>query len=249
MHINSSPSNIVLGPWSSATGRTLMAVILVSCIINYAIDPYVECMLDEKCKDPVKLSWLTRVYARSLAITCFASIMAAWLRSGRAMVAYGQCFDAHDAYAVYAVYAAGGHHYDDQWWWPRETAAVQWLVTAICLALILPPNVARLYSLFNSHRTRLATLFFVFMYAQNLSMCLLETRFVGSCYAVYAKFAGINREMKRIDREIDRIDQEMNRIDCEIDERRLLRRPAELQDIRLIQNSFNSNVSIYLFFK
>lgn len=210
-----------------------MTVILVSCVINYAIDPYVECMLDEECTDPVKLSWLTGVYARSLAVTCFASIAATWLRNGRAKVAYGKCFDAHDAYAAYAT---GGRIYGDQrrWrCWPRGTAAVQRLVTAICLALILPPNAARLYSLYNSHRTRLATLFFAFMYAQNLYMCLLETRFVGSCHAVYTRFGGINREMKRIDRELDRIDWEIN--DC-----RLLGGP-ELQD-----NS--GNVSIYFIF-
>ncbi|VVC44854.1 7TM chemoreceptor [Cinara cedri] len=162
---------------------------MACCVFNFALTPFFECLLEAGCTDPNTMSSFTGLYSRSLCVTCFVSYAVAWRKRGTALAVYRERLAAHDAR------------------WPaaaaerRRHAAVRCAVTAACLALTVPVNAARLYILYTSGIAdrSLLVVFFAVMYVINISVCMLETRFVGLCYAVYLKFAAVNRDLDDIE--------------------------------------------------
>lgn len=163
--------------------------VLASCVFNFVLTPYFECLLVGATCDAVELSSLSGVYARTVCVACFVCTAVACFRYGPAMTAYRRCMRLQDAYSPAGPSLAER----------RRLVAFDTAVVAACLAIIAPVNIARLVNLYMTARYRSVMVFFAAMYVQNLTSCMLEMRFVSACNGLHAKFADINREMDRMD--------------------------------------------------
>lgn len=162
------------------------AVLLASCIFNFSLTTFFECLqMEDRC-ETVPLSSFSVVYTRSICVACAVSFAVVWLKQGRAMAAYKRYVAAHDAYS--AANPAERRRY----------VAFRAAVASACAVIIVPVNVARLYKLWTHGRSRLVVMYFAIMYTQNLVLCALEVHFAALCYALHGRFAKINRHMVEI---------------------------------------------------
>lgn len=167
------------------------AALLSSCLFNFTMTPYFECLLDGRCTDPGQISVLSGLYARSLCFACFVSFAVVWLKWPAAMAAYDRRFELHDAYAP----TTAAEH--------RTRGQLDAVVVVTCLAVIVPVNATRVYMLFSSdNRSNTIIGFFTVMYVQNISVCMLETRFVALCRGAHDRFVKINRHLEDIEFDI-----------------------------------------------
>lgn len=174
-------------PWFAA-----YLTVLASCVFNYVLTPYFECLLDDNCVDNVIKSWWTGVYSRSLCISCFVSSVVLWTRYRRATAAYDRWIELHDAYAATNAESSAAER--------RAHCRFDLTVVSLCVAVIVPVAVYRLYHMYTNHTGALT--YFVLMYSHNLIMCMFETRFVRSSYVLYGKFVRVNRDMKRVNERV-----------------------------------------------
>lgn len=69
----------------------------------------------------------------------------------------------------------------------------------LCLVTILPMNFIKVYNLYNNHPDGFfISIYFLFFYLQNFSMCLIENHFTDQCFMVYKRFREINDDLKCI---------------------------------------------------
>lgn len=162
--------------------------VLASCVFNYVLTPYFECVLDDACVDNLIKSWWTGVYTRSLCISCSVSSVVLWRRYWRTMAAYGRWIELHDAYAATSAAERRAHCRFDL------------IVVSLCAAVIVPVALFRLYQMYVNRTGALA--YFVVMYSHNLIMCAFETRFVRFSYVLYAKFVRVNRDVQRVNERV-----------------------------------------------
>lgn len=73
-------------------------------------------------------------------------------------------------------------------------------IVFLCLVIILPINISRLYLLYcdKTHNDNSVIVYFLFMYIQNLSMCCIETQFASQCFIIYNKFLEVNNDLKKL---------------------------------------------------
>lgn len=166
------------------------AVLLMTCVYNFAISSLAFCRLEKNC-DGVTVVTVQGMYSRTTAASCFMSTVTLLHKYCAAMPAYVRNVR---AYEVYAPTAAARF---------RERALHDAVYKAACLLIIVPINVLRLVLTYREqNRDMFIATFLVLMYVENASMCLVETRFVALCRALGTMFADVNRDLERLADEI-----------------------------------------------
>lgn len=168
--------------WPVSTGLVAMAAL---CVFNFVMTPYFECLTEGDCDD-VDPSLLPSIYARSVSVTCLVMVAVSLFRYRDAAAAYRGITELCDAYAP----ATTGH------------AMFRSVVTGMYVALVVPVNGYRLYRFVSDGREFAVIVYFILMYSQNVAMCLFETHFVAMFYALYTRFADVNREMEAVGQRI-----------------------------------------------
>eukprot|EP00102_Acyrthosiphon_pisum_P023493 XP_016660703.1 PREDICTED: uncharacterized protein LOC107883997 [Acyrthosiphon pisum] len=185
------------GWFGRLAGSAAQAVMGALCVLNFVMTPYFECQLDgDSCDENVSI--MAGIYARSVSITCLVTVAVAWHKYRGAMVAYREHAELIDAYSVPATAAAASANslYVDH-------ATFSGVVLCVCMVLILPVNSFRLYRFVMDDRPVTAIVYFVLMYSQNIYVCLYETLFVRLFYALYTRYADLNRDMEAIGERIE----------------------------------------------
>ncbi|XP_060865266.1 uncharacterized protein LOC132941291 [Metopolophium dirhodum] len=185
------------GRFGRLAGSAAQAVMVALCVFNFVMTPYFECQLDgDSCDESV--SMMAGIYARSVSITCLVTVAVAWHKYRSVMVAYRERAELIDAYSAPAtsVAASANSLYVDH-------ATFAGVVLCVCVVLIVPINLFRLYRFFMDGRPVAAIVYFVLMYSQNLYVCLYETHFVLLFYALYTRYTDLNRDMEAIGERIE----------------------------------------------
>lgn len=169
------------------------ALLMATCVYNFVFASQTLCKLDHWCV--VFSSAMVGMFTRILASTTFLSRVIIMAQSKRSLAQYRATIGAFEAYSPTSPAARRRH---------RLFAAT---VVALFLAIVLPVNVSTLYFLYARESRYDATLlvYYLFVYAQNLSMCCIETQFIVQCFVVLAKFRDVNGELRRLSNEhVDR---------------------------------------------
>ncbi|VVC40559.1 7TM chemoreceptor [Cinara cedri] len=167
------------------------AAVFASGLLNVVIAPWSVCMLDGWCTDTAATTTYRRLYTRMMACTSLVSRAAVVYKARRYLVEYKRRENA----------------YDNEW--PpsekdrRLCRAYASTVVSVCLALMVPVNLMRLFLLYKSIGDESGSdlvmlLFFFNVYLQNWSMCCMETHFALLCFTVYTKFRSINSQLSVI---------------------------------------------------
>uniref|UniRef100_A0A2S2PMG9 Gustatory receptor n=1 Tax=Schizaphis graminum TaxID=13262 RepID=A0A2S2PMG9_SCHGA len=170
-------------------GPAAQLAMAAMCVINFVLTPYFECILDgDSCDERVSL--MAGIYARSVSFTCLVTVAMAWRKYRGTMAAYVERTELHDAYTAPATGADAADP-------PRYVgrATFDGVVLYTNLLLIVPINAFRLYRFVSDGRPAPVLVYFSFMYSQNLYVCLHETHFARLLYALYTRFADLNRQM------------------------------------------------------
>lgn len=161
-------------------------LLLVSCVYNFIVATQFMCEIDKWCTIFPKA--LATMYDRVLAFTTLLSRITIFVQSKRNFVEYKATVTAVEDYSP--TTPAQLKNYE----------TFSFAVVFVCLLIIVPTNVIRLYYLFydSAHHDGLLVLHYTMMYVQNLSMCCVETQFVCQCFVVYTKFRKINDDLKEL---------------------------------------------------
>lgn len=159
-----------------------------TCVFNVIMSPVVLCLLDGRCSY-VTFSPVTGVYPRTVAIACLVTFATLTYKYRTTMPLYDSNMQAHDVYSP----ATAAER--------RHCALFHWLCIIVFLSVTLPINVSRLVTMYGQNTAPLVLVFFVFMYAENISMCMVETLFATLCHTLAGKFSNINRDLERLGEE------------------------------------------------
>lgn len=172
--------------YSSKCNVVFSIVILITCVFNLICAPLIVYEIDD-WSDAMSTS-LTILQSRIVAIAAFIS---------RGFVLYNiqrdknrkykTTLESFDIYSPMSIVAL------------NQCKLFSITVLVLCLTLILPFNLTKLYNLYNNHPDGfLITMYFSFFYLQNLSMCFMENHFVKQCFTVYKQFREINDGLRKI---------------------------------------------------
>lgn len=162
-------------------------IVFASGVLNIAITPWSVCMLDGWCEDALSTTY-RRLYTRMMACTSLMSRVAVVYKVRECLAEYKRREDEYE------------HN------WPlsephrRRFRAYASSLATMCLVLIVPTNLMRLYLLYNYEEfgNSMVLLFFFNVYLQNWSMCCMETHFAVLCFTIYLKFRSVNDELATI---------------------------------------------------
>lgn len=172
------------------------ALLMATCVYNFIFASQTLCKLEHWCV--VFSSAMVGMYTRVLASTTFLSrtiVIAQAKHSGRDLLRFKATIEAFETYSPTSAAERD------------KRGAFTLAVVTACLIIIVPVNATTLYFLYTrepDYDTSLLV-YFVFIYAQNLSMCCVETQFVSQCYVVFNQFREINGDLERLrDDNVDR---------------------------------------------
>jgi len=151
--------------------------------------PLILCLMDGGCAE-VSVTSLRGMYARMIAGACFASAFALLCKCSTTVPIYEETMEAHDVYSPTTVAER------------RDRALFCGVYVALCMSVTLPVNALRLLLLYRNRSDPIVLLFFVFMYLENVAMCLGEACFVTWCHTLSNKFLEINRDLQRLGEEM-----------------------------------------------
>uniref|UniRef100_A0A2S2PJ62 Gustatory receptor n=1 Tax=Schizaphis graminum TaxID=13262 RepID=A0A2S2PJ62_SCHGA len=174
--------------WRRLAIAAAVAALLTTCVFNFVTAPLVMCLMDGGCAE-VSVTSLSGMFARTIAGACFASTAALLCKCGSTVPIYVQTMRAHDVYSPTTVAER------------RDRWLYRGLYVALCMSVTLPVNALRLSLLVANRSDPVVLVFFVFMYAENVAMCLGETCFVTWCHTLNNKFLEINRDLQRLGEE------------------------------------------------
>jgi len=174
--------------WRRPAVAVAVAALLTTCVFNFVTAPLVMCTMDGGCAE-VSVTSLRGMYARTIAGACLASAAALLCKCGATVPIYEQTMRAHDVYSPTTVAER------------RDRALFRGLYVALCMSVTLPVNALRLSLLVANRSDPVVLVFFVFMYAENVAMCLGETCFVTWCHTLSNKVLEINRDLQRLGEE------------------------------------------------
>lgn len=166
-----------------------MITLLTMCVFSFIVSPIILCMMDGDCID-ISFTSFRGMYPRMISSTCFISFVTLLFKHRLSMSVYETNMESYEAYSPTTAAEL------------RDRTVYWSLLLVICLFVIVPVNVLRLWFLYRNGSETLVMIFFVTMYAENLSMCLVETYFATLCYTLDKKFSKINRDLARLDEEI-----------------------------------------------
>ncbi|XP_008178128.1 putative gustatory receptor 28b [Acyrthosiphon pisum] len=181
------------GAWRLFWKRLILVVaaaaLMTSCVFNFVTAPLIMCLMDGGCEE-VSVTSLRGMYARTIAVACFASASALLCKYGTTMSIYKQTMEAHDVYSPTTEAER------------RDRALFCVLYVTLCMSVTLPINALRLSLLYRNRSDPIVLVFFVFMYLENVVMCLGETCFVTWCRTLSNKFLVINRDLQLLGEEM-----------------------------------------------
>lgn len=160
-----------------------MAALFASCVFNFTVASQILCLLDGDCIRS------EAVYPRTVAAVCLVSYGTLACRHRSLSAVYGRNVDAHTAYSP--ITAADRRRV----LWFRAFAVVT------CAAVALSVNVCRVWLLFKADLELVVLMFFVIMYTQNASLCLVEIHFMSLCFVLRKMFVNVNRDLERFGEE------------------------------------------------
>jgi len=163
-------------------------VLFITSIIMAIISPYVALEFDD-WSTAFSMS-ITMIICRTVNLFSFIS---------RMIVIYNVKFK----YQKYKTTLEGFEIYI-----PMNTVALNHIkyfssvVIFLCMTIIIPTNVLKLYYIFNNHTNPMLMMtYFIFYYINNMSMVCTELHFAIQCFVVYTKFRDINEKLIQIDDE------------------------------------------------
>jgi len=175
--------------WKRLIVVVAATALMSSCLFNFVTAPLILCLMDGGC-DEVSVTSLRGMYARTIAGACFASTSVLLCKCSATVPIYKQTMEAHDVYSPTTVAER------------RDRALFCALYVALCMSITLPINALRLSLLYRNRSDPVVLVFFVFMYVENVAMCLGETYFVTWCRTLSNKFLEINRDLQRLGEEM-----------------------------------------------
>lgn len=163
------------------------AAIIVSGIMNIVITPWSVCVVDSSCDDTLSTMY-RQLYSRMMACSSLMSRVAIVYKVRKYLSEYKRREDAYER--NWPLSGPYGCRY-------RAYASI---VITVCLMLMVPMNLLRLYLLYGYEQniSFVLLLFFFNVYLQNWSMCCMETHFALLCFMAYLKFQSINDELSAV---------------------------------------------------
>lgn len=159
----------------------LISIILVfSCIYNCIVSPHFMCKLN-KC-NTIKSTVMISMFPRAVSMLCMLSKITVLYKNFASTFEYNKKIKTYELYYPVDVDKANF----------RMFVVV---TVSLCVTLILPINLFRIYLLYRQFRDNAMVLFFSIMYIQNASMCVTELEFIASCFGLYQKYRSINEDM------------------------------------------------------
>lgn len=169
----------------------ILTVILASCVFNFFLAPYFECvMLYVECENVINDNPVECTFTWSLCIACFMSLVVLWVKYRSAKTAYDRLMESHDAYSPTTAAERKNH------------ATFTIFIFVTCITVMLPVNIHRLFTLYTSGKVTDVIVYFFLIYSHNAIICMMEMHFVALCHALYRKFVTINRDIQHIDDDI-----------------------------------------------
>lgn len=166
-----------------------LIVLLTMCAFNFITSPLVLCLMDGGCTH-VTFTSAKGIYPRVVAITCFVSYSTLIHKYYMTMSVYEKNIRAHDVYSPATASEC------------RKRTFFCSFCIALCLSVMLPVNLLRLWTMYKQNADFTVLVFFVFMYTENIGIYLVEMYFVTLCYTLDEKFSKINRDLERLGEEI-----------------------------------------------
>lgn len=182
-------SMILLTPSQKLFTLINVIVLLITCIFNFVMSPLILCLLDGNCAGMTFTS-LQGMYSRMIAVACFLSLSTLLCKYSTMMPVFDKNIE---AYEVYSPTTETEH---------RNHSLFYLFLTVLNMSVILPINVLRLILMYRSDSGSLILVFFVFMYLENIGMCMIETYFIILCHKLDHKFFKINCDLERLGWEI-----------------------------------------------
>ncbi|VVC31514.1 7TM chemoreceptor [Cinara cedri] len=161
-------------------------LLMATCVYNFSVATQILCKMDQWCT--IFSTPMVAMYDWVLACTTLLSRITIMVQSKRNFVKYKATVKAFEVYSPTSPAQLKNY----------ELFSLS--VVLLCLTVILPANVTRLYYLYyyETRKDRALVIYYIFLYMQNLSMCCVETQFVSQCFAVYTKFREINGDLKEL---------------------------------------------------
>lgn len=159
----------------------------VSCVYTFIVATQIFCKMDKWCI--IFSPSLAVMYDRALAFVTLLSRITIMVKSKRNFIKYKATVNAFEVHSPTSQTQLKNY----------ETFSFS--VVLLCLIVILPTNIYRLYYILyydKTHYDYSLVIFYIFIYTQNLSMCCVETQFVCQCFVVYTKFREINDGIKEL---------------------------------------------------
>lgn len=175
--------------WKRLITVVAATALMTSCVFNFVTAPLVLCLMDGGCEE-LSFTSLRGMYARTIAGACFASASALLCKCSTTVPIYKQMMEAHNVYSPTTVAERRGR------------LLFCSLYIALCMFVTLPINTLRLLLLYRGRSDPVVLVFFVFMYLENVAMCLGETWFVTWCRTLSNKFLEINRDLQQLGEEM-----------------------------------------------
>lgn len=169
-------------------------LLLATSAYNFISASLIMCKQDRWCE--IFSSNLLEMYDRVMSLTVFLSRIAIVYNGKRNVTKYRSTILASETYSPAS---------------PAELKSrdkFAFIVVMLCLVIILPTNMSRLYYLllYESNSDVLLLIYYMFVYVQNLSMCCVETQFVVQCFVIYTKFRYINGDLRKLrDNHVNRV--------------------------------------------
>lgn len=160
-------------------------LLMATCVYNFMTASQALCKLDHWCI--VFSSAMIGMYTRVLAFTTFLSRIVIIALSKQNILKYKATIKAFEMYSSTSPTEL------------KNYKIFSFVVVFLCLIIILPINLGRLYYLLYTETHDISlVIYYIFIYIQNLSMCCIETQFVTQCFFIYTKFREINDDLKKI---------------------------------------------------
>jgi len=160
-------------------------LLIATCVYNFITAPQAICIMENWCV--IFSTAVVGMYTRVLASITLLSRIDIMIQSKRNLLKYKATIKAFEMYSPTS---------------PKELNTYKtfsFVVVFLCLVIILPMNLSRLYYLYDEPHYHYSLLvYYLFLYIQNLSICCIETQFVTQCFILYTKFREINDELKNL---------------------------------------------------
>jgi hypothetical protein len=158
----------------------ISTIITLSCVYSCINSTYYMCKLSH-CNTS-KSTIMVSMFPRAVSIVCMLSQLMFMYKHLNYIVKYEKNIKRYEMYYPMDVYKANFRIF-------------VFVVVSLCVILILPANVLRIYLLYDKFRDYTMVLFFSIMYIQNASVCITELKFITYCFGLYLRYRSINEDM------------------------------------------------------